>query len=184
MNKSADPIGENLKNKRKERGLSVPELADVIDIPADRIYKWESGKAAPKYEDRQFIEKWINSEDWKNVPRLTGNTERENYNERSLNNLTESNKILAEANKTLADANKTLAEANHVISKNHDELIQLTKMIVQANSRTSQATVTSETDSKVSTEEAEKELRQTGRTGPFSLQGKHEPTGKKDKTNK
>jgi uncharacterized coiled-coil protein SlyX len=41
--------------------------------------------------------------------------------------------VLSDANKTLAEANKTLAEANLVISKNHDELIQLTKMIV-ANS--------------------------------------------------
>lgn len=58
------------------------------------------------------------------------------YTSLSLNNLTESNKVLAEANRTLAEANKTLAEANHVISKNHDELIQLTKMIV-ANSAAS-----------------------------------------------
>lgn len=48
----------------------------------------------------------------------------------SIDNLTESNKVLAEANRTLAEANKTLAEANHVISRNHEELIHLTKMIV------------------------------------------------------
>lgn len=133
MNKAVDPIGQNLKAKRKERRLSVPELSDLIGIPADRIYKWEASKATPKYEDRQFLEKWINSEDWKNIPHETPNSR--NYSERSLENLTESNKILAEANRTLADANKTLAEANHVISKNHDELIQLTKLIVSSSNR-------------------------------------------------
>lgn len=50
--------------------------------------------------------------------------------DRSLSNLTESNRVLSEANNTLAEANRTLAEANLVISKNHDELIQLTKLIV------------------------------------------------------
>lgn len=52
------------------------------------------------------------------------------FTDRSLNNLTESNKVLSDANRTLAEANKTLAEANYVISKNHEELIQLTKLIV------------------------------------------------------
>lgn len=50
------------------------------------------------------------------------------YNERSIHNLTESNK-------TLADANKILAEANRLISKNNDELIQLTKLVLSSGSK-------------------------------------------------
>lgn len=68
MEKQKDPIGQRLKEKRNERGISVPELESILGIPKDRIYKWEKG-TAPKYEDRIAIVKWIEMEDWKNFPR-------------------------------------------------------------------------------------------------------------------
>lgn len=54
-----DPITETLKEARIKRGLSVLELAEVLDIPADRIYKWDQGKSAPKFKDREKVDKWL-----------------------------------------------------------------------------------------------------------------------------
>lgn len=58
MEKQKDPIGRILKETRKSRNVSVPQLADILSIPHDRIYKWEKG-ATPKYEDRLLLENWI-----------------------------------------------------------------------------------------------------------------------------
>lgn len=67
MEKQKDPIGQLLRKARKDRDISVPELAELLGIPKDRIYKWEKG-AVPKYEDRLVVEKWIGNADWKRVP--------------------------------------------------------------------------------------------------------------------
>jgi transcriptional regulator with XRE-family HTH domain len=61
VEKRKDPFGERLKATRKARKLSVPEVSVLLDIPQDRIYKWEHG-ASPKYEDRVKVEKWLNGE--------------------------------------------------------------------------------------------------------------------------
>lgn len=68
MQKTKDPIGELLLKTRKERDISVPELAKKLDIPKDRIYKWEQGESSPKYEDRIKIEAWIKNGTWINIP--------------------------------------------------------------------------------------------------------------------
>jgi transcriptional regulator with XRE-family HTH domain len=67
VEKLKDPIGEYLRKARENRNISVPELSEIIGIPKDRIYKWEQGKAAPQYEDRQKVEAWINGT-WNNIP--------------------------------------------------------------------------------------------------------------------
>lgn len=67
MEKIKDPIGKKIKAVRIERNVSVPKLALILNIPKDRIYKWEQG-AAPKFEDRQLIEKWISAENWNKIP--------------------------------------------------------------------------------------------------------------------
>jgi transcriptional regulator with XRE-family HTH domain len=67
VEKIKDPIGDNLRKTRESRDVSVPELAEIIGIPKDRIYKWEQGKAAPQYEDRLKLEAWINGT-WNNIP--------------------------------------------------------------------------------------------------------------------
>lgn len=124
-----------LKAELKKRKMSVPEFQEETGIPKDRVYKWlkrDTDKIG--HEDANIIEKWINGQ-LDNVPHGTLKNTGNQVTDQSLNNLTESNRVLAEANKTLAEANKTLAEANHVISKNHDELIQLTKMIVSSSSK-------------------------------------------------
>lgn len=69
MEKTRDPIGENLRKTRESRGLSVSELEKILEIPKDRIYKWEQGKAAPQYEDRKKVESWINGT-WNNIPKV------------------------------------------------------------------------------------------------------------------
>jgi transcriptional regulator with XRE-family HTH domain len=121
----------NIKQLRLKHSLSQQDVADKTGIPRPRIAKWEEGKANPKTEDYKILENFFASIGEVSAAGATALVEA--YPEKTLSNLSESNKVLAEANKTLAEANKTLAEANHVISKNHDELIQLTKMIV-ANS--------------------------------------------------
>lgn len=69
MDKTRDPIGENLRKTRESRGLSVSELEKILEIPKDRIYKWEQGKAAPQYEDRKKVEAWINGT-WNIIPKV------------------------------------------------------------------------------------------------------------------
>lgn len=67
MEKTKDPIGEKLRQTRETRDISVPELSIILDIPKDRIYKWEQGKASPQYLDRQKLESWM-SGTWNNIP--------------------------------------------------------------------------------------------------------------------
>jgi uncharacterized coiled-coil protein SlyX len=59
------------------------------------------------------------------LQKATPTIEVNGYHEKAVYNLSESNK-------TLADANKIVAEANRLISKNNDELIQLTKMVLNS----------------------------------------------------
>lgn len=51
-----------LKEKMAERGIKVPELSRITDIPKDRIYAWYRDNTQPKQEDREKLEKWINEE--------------------------------------------------------------------------------------------------------------------------
>ena len=45
--KKANPLGETIKKGREESGLSVKELAELIEYPADVVKKWESGEYTP-----------------------------------------------------------------------------------------------------------------------------------------
>lgn len=51
-----------LKIAMNERDIKVPRLAQLIGIPKDRIYAWYRDNTAPKGEDTQKIEKWLNEE--------------------------------------------------------------------------------------------------------------------------
>jgi transcriptional regulator with XRE-family HTH domain len=66
-----DPLGENLRKVREERNISVPQLSAILQIKQDRIYKWEQGKASPKYQDRLIVEQWMADENWINIPNST-----------------------------------------------------------------------------------------------------------------
>jgi uncharacterized coiled-coil protein SlyX len=114
-----------LKEKGKQKGAKITNefIADALSY--DRSYfsslLGERGNVTEKHI-KDFMLHFPTKQEVK--PDFQG---------QSLQNLSDSNKVLADANKTLAEANKTLAEANYVISKNHDELIQLTKMIVSSS---------------------------------------------------
>lgn len=45
---------------RKQRKVSVTKLSKLTGIPADRIYKWESGIGNPKADDSEKLQKWLN----------------------------------------------------------------------------------------------------------------------------
>jgi transcriptional regulator with XRE-family HTH domain len=72
--KSKDPIGDILLSTLKEREVSVPKLAKITGIPKDRIYKWTQGSASPKFSDRELIEGWIATKDWKNFHAKSGSS--------------------------------------------------------------------------------------------------------------
>jgi len=71
LEKVKDPIGEKLKLARKARKVSVPKISTQLDIPMERIYKWEQGKSTPGYEDKLRIENWLKDRTWKYVPHGT-----------------------------------------------------------------------------------------------------------------
>lgn len=97
MQKTKDPIGELLLKTRKDRDVSVPELAKKLDIPKDRIYKWEQGESSPKYEDRMKIEAWIKDGSWINIP-LPGKQHDKNENLPQPNTLNEALEIIKQQN--------------------------------------------------------------------------------------
>ena len=45
--KDAKVLGARLRSIRKERGLSVKELAERIDVSFSTIYRWENGERVP-----------------------------------------------------------------------------------------------------------------------------------------
>lgn len=49
-------FGTELKRLREKTGLSAQKMADLLDVDADRLRKWEQRDLTPRYEDRQKIE--------------------------------------------------------------------------------------------------------------------------------
>lgn len=58
MNKKA--FGENLKNLRKQKGLSQAQLAEIISMSAKNITKIETGKSFPRAENINKLLKLFN----------------------------------------------------------------------------------------------------------------------------
>ena len=52
-------IGEQIAETRASKGITVPELATILEIPKDRIYKWEQGKGNPKPPDSDKVSAWL-----------------------------------------------------------------------------------------------------------------------------
>lgn len=48
-----------LKKVMKERKMTIPKLAKLLDIKQDRMYGWYRDDSNPKYEDREKLEAWI-----------------------------------------------------------------------------------------------------------------------------
>lgn len=51
--------GEQLKARRKQLKLSVVRLAEMLDIPKERIYKWEKGTKPSTVEDHLKIDEFL-----------------------------------------------------------------------------------------------------------------------------
>lgn len=90
-----DPIGGQLQALRKARKISVPKLSVILNIPRDRIYKWEQGTATPKYQDKQILQKWMKDENWKNVPATLMNEPEVEFNTKKSDKITAHDALLS-----------------------------------------------------------------------------------------
>lgn len=125
--KEKDPITEEIKKARTQRGLSALQLAEILEVPVDRVYKWEQGKGAPKYEDRKKVQAWLTGKDWNNVPRAAkepGKAQasgdavlQEGDFVKAIIALTESNKGLVETNLTVTSTNQVIADTNALLAQ-------------------------------------------------------------------
>lgn len=53
-------FGENLKNIRKQRGITQEELAEILCVSRQAISKWESDRGYPETEKLLIISKTLN----------------------------------------------------------------------------------------------------------------------------
>lgn len=53
-------FGENLKNVRKQRGVTQEELAEILGVSRQAISKWESDSGYPETEKLLVISKTLN----------------------------------------------------------------------------------------------------------------------------
>lgn len=130
--KTKDPISQQIKETREKRGLTSTQLADLLKVPVDRLYKWEHGKASPKYDDRKKIHEWINgkpenvssgtSEDQNDIEKMHVSA----VNNSSLQSLIISNVALAKAALVQAERDKVKAEADKIREEKE-------KMLVESN---------------------------------------------------
>jgi transcriptional regulator with XRE-family HTH domain len=118
-----DPFGAELKKIRKERGVSVPQLSDILQIPKDRIYKWEQGKNGPKYEDRELLQKWIKDGEWTNVPHETQGIALKQDTPSASNTTSEALLIIARANDKLAESNLIISRSNEILCRSNEDLV-------------------------------------------------------------
>ena len=50
-----EQTGENLKTLRSQKGLTVKDLCNILNITINSIYKWESGRAVPSIDNLVFL---------------------------------------------------------------------------------------------------------------------------------
>ena len=53
-------FGENLKNVRKQRGVTQEELAEILGVSRQAISKWESDSGYPETEKLLLLSKTLN----------------------------------------------------------------------------------------------------------------------------
>lgn len=59
--------GEQIRSKRKGLKMSVEQLADLLRVKPDNLYKWEKGTKPNNAEDYLKIENWLSGK-MENVP--------------------------------------------------------------------------------------------------------------------
>lgn len=113
-----DPIIQQIKETRESRGLSSTQLAEILKVPVDRLYKWEHGKATPKYKDRQKILHWING----TTENVSGDQQTANKNAETLSD-SRIGDILA-CNKSLADASLEQAKRDVIREEKERDMVR------------------------------------------------------------
>lgn len=53
-------FAENLRQIRKEKGLSQEELAEILDVSRQAVSKWEQGQGYPEVEKLLFLSRELN----------------------------------------------------------------------------------------------------------------------------
>lgn len=46
--KEKEEYGKQIRRARKNKGLSVKELADLMGVQEERVYRWEIGQSLPR----------------------------------------------------------------------------------------------------------------------------------------
>lgn len=64
-NQSSEPVGKRLKTKRQRYKLSAQQVASIIDVSKENIYKWEKGTTPRDPEEYMRLMEFLNEE---NVP--------------------------------------------------------------------------------------------------------------------
>lgn len=62
--------GQDIRDKRKKLGLSAEELAEILGVSKDNIYKWEKGHKPGSGDNYLKVENWLSGKT-ENVPRVT-----------------------------------------------------------------------------------------------------------------
>lgn len=56
-----EKTGQNIKAMRKEKGLSVQNLADLMEFEAvQAVYNWQTGKSLPSLENLRLLSELFN----------------------------------------------------------------------------------------------------------------------------
>ena len=118
--------GEQIKAKRKELGISAPQLGKRLGIDPENIYKWEKGTKPSDPDDYKKIENFVNSDVKKleDIPNLLEDPET-NYGD--VNVLREKIKSLR---KLLLDQEEILMSQKETI-KGHEETIKSQREMIQ-----------------------------------------------------
>lgn len=185
-------VGKEIKRLRGN--VSTLKAANLIGVDVERLRKWEQRDADPKdYDDIKRVEDFfgvplsgltkLDKFRWsKNIESKVSEAEPNYGTIRSLADsnrvMADSNKVLSEANRTLADAHKILADAHDRIVRGNEKLINLLEISFHKSSSVDPALLHPAEPIQTS---AEKELLQTGHTGPFENRRKKGPVGSSNK---
>ncbi|WEK33928.1 MAG: helix-turn-helix domain-containing protein [Candidatus Pseudobacter hemicellulosilyticus] len=117
-----DPFLQRFQQIRKDRGVTVSQLAKQLGINEDKMYKWKNS-VPTNYAERSLVEAWMDAEDWRNfkgdLPRTVDEAPVATDNKTKLRNeiIVLKNKI--KDLKHVADKLSELAE--NVISEEDDQ---------------------------------------------------------------
>lgn len=62
--------GEQIRQKRKQQGMSAEDLANYLNVKKENLYKWERGHKPNNAEDYIKLENWLDGK-LENVPQKT-----------------------------------------------------------------------------------------------------------------